>query len=93
MAEDIKFTEEELKDIQDLSTTYQKRQAELGQIAVQKILMEQRVNALIEREEAIKSEWAELQTNEKNLVNTLSEKYGQGTLDPNTGKFEPVKNS
>ena len=48
MAEDIKFTEEELKDIQDLATTYQKRQAELGQIAVQKILMEQRVNALIE---------------------------------------------
>ena len=41
--EQIKFTEDELKEIQDLSLTYQQRQAELGQIAVQKILMEQRV--------------------------------------------------
>ena len=30
--EQIKFTEDELKEIQDLSLTYQKRQAELGQI-------------------------------------------------------------
>lgn len=91
--EQIKFTEDELKEIQDLSITYQSRQAELGQIAVQKILMEQRVNSFVEREEAIKSEWTELQAKEKALVAKLSEKYGEGTLDPNTGTFEPTKKS
>ena len=64
--EQIKFTEDELKEIQDLSLTYQKRQSELGQIAVQKILMEQRVNSFVEREDAIKNV---METNQRVIPN------------------------
>ena len=40
---EIKFSEEELKELGELQTSYQEKQAQLGQIAVQKILLNQQV--------------------------------------------------
>ena len=39
MADEIKFTDEELKSLQELSQNYQNIQASFGQIKVQKILI------------------------------------------------------
>ena len=46
MADEIKFTDEELKSLQDLSQSYQNIQASFGQIKVQKILNQQQADAL-----------------------------------------------
>ena len=48
MADEIKFTDEELKSLSDLSLSYQNIQASFGQIRVQKILAEQQADALEE---------------------------------------------
>ena len=90
MAEEKKFSEEELKQINEVADNYSSLQTELGNLGVQKVLVDERIQAIQEREEAIRGEWKTNQTTEKELVKTLSEKYGEGTLDPKTGEFTPV---
>lgn len=90
MADDNKFTDDELKQINTIADTYSQLQTELGNLGVQKILVDERIQAIQDREEAIRGEWKKNQTTEQELVKTLSDKYGEGTLDPKTGEFTPV---
>jgi len=90
MADEIKFTDEELKSLSDLSQSYQSIQASFGQIRVQKILAEQQADALEEAEVKMEADYKEMQENERELVQQLNEKYGPGQLDPQTGVFTPV---
>ena len=50
MADEIKFSEEELQSLSDLSTNYQNIQSSFGQLRVQKILNQQQADALEEAE-------------------------------------------
>ena len=90
MADEIKFTDEELKSLSDLSQSYQSIQASFGQIRVQKILSEQQAEALEEAEVKMEADYKEMQDKERELVQQLNEKYGPGQLDPQTGVFTPV---
>ena len=93
MAEEKKFSEEELKNIQNIADTYSSLQTELGNLGVQKILVDERIQAIQKREEEIREEWKKTQLSEQELVKTLSDKYGEGTLDPKTGNFIPTETS
>ena len=44
MADEIKFTDDELKSLQELQNNYQEKQTLLGQLAVQKILLDQQMD-------------------------------------------------
>ena len=90
MAEEKKFSEEELKQINDVADKYNALQTEVGNLSVQKILVDDRILAIQDREAEIRKEWKQNQVTEQDLVKTLSEKYGEGTLDPKTGSFIPV---
>ena len=90
VSDEIKFSEEELKELGDLQTSYQEKQAQLGQIAVQKILLGQQVEAIDNRQVELEGEYEEVQQTERDLVQKLNEKYGPGQLDPETGVFTPV---
>ena len=90
MADEIKFTDEELKSLQDLSQSYQNIQASFGQLKVQKILNQQQADALEEAEVKMDADYKEIQDNERKLVEELNEKYGPGQLDPQTGVFTPA---
>ena len=90
MADEIKFTDEELKSLSDLSQSYQNIQASFGQLRVQKILAEQQAEALEEAEVKMEADYKEMQDTERELVQQLNEKYGPGQLDPQTGVFTPV---
>ena len=90
MADEIKFTDEELKSLQELSQNYQNIQASFGQITVQKILNQQQADALEEAEVKMDADYKDIQDKERELVQQLNEKYGPGQLDPQTGVFTPV---
>ena len=45
---------------------------------------------LTQIEEGTKKTFVSLQEQEKKLVDELTEKYGEGSLDPKTGIFKPV---
>jgi len=88
--EEVKFTDDELKSLQELQTGYQEKQNILGQLAVQKILLNQQIDALNIRTEEVETEYQTVQQEERDLVKTLNEKYGPGQLDPATGVFTPT---
>jgi hypothetical protein len=90
MAEEIKFTDEELKSLSELSQGYQNIQSAFGQMRVQKILLEQQKDGLEEAEVKMEADYAENQQKERDLVKELNDKYGPGQLDPASGVFTPT---
>jgi len=89
MADDIKFTEEEMKSLRDLQDSYTQKQAELGQVSVQRILLNQQLDVLEEKQTFLENEYKKIQQQEQDLVKKLNEKYGVGQLDPESGVFTP----
>mgnify|MGYP003135295918 CR=1 FL=1 len=89
MADEVKFSEEELTQVQEIADTYTNLQNELGRIGAQEIIMAQRVETITDRKAEIEKEWKTNQLKEQDLVKTLSGKYGDGSLDPQTGTFVP----
>ena len=90
MAKEIKFTDEELKSLSELSQGYQNIQSAFGQVKVQRILAQQQLDNLDEADARMDSDYTDLQQKERDLVEQLNEKYGPGTLDPQTGVFTPT---
>ena len=91
MSNEIKFTEDEIKSLSDLSTEYQTTQAAFGQISVQRIILDQQSKALDEAHLKLETDYISLQEKEKKLVKQLNDKYGPGPLDPQTGVFPPTE--
>jgi len=88
-SKELKFTDEELQSLQSLQTNYGEKQNVLGQLAVQKILLNQQLEALEVREVEVETEYQTTQQEERDIVKTLNDKYGPGQLDPTTGVFTP----
>ena len=88
--QETKFSEEELKSLQDLQNSYQQKQLQFGQLRVQRLLLQQQIDGLDNAETQLEAEYGEIQQTERNLVKSLNEKYGPGNLDPATGVFTPV---
>ena len=85
MAEEVKFTEDELKQVQDIQKTYANVQNQFGQLKMAQIRIDEQE---VELEEALKS----IQTEESKFLDGITDKYGQGTLNPETGVFTPTEN-
>jgi hypothetical protein len=75
--QETKFSEEELKSLQDLQTSYQQKQLQFGQ-------------SIEATETQLEVDYVEIQETERNLVKELNKKYGPGNLDPATGVFTPT---
>ena len=95
MAEDtksteVKFTDDEMKSLQNLQTGYQEKTTALGQLSVQRILLNQQIESLEQSMETVEKEYKTLQQTERDLVKRLNDKYGPGQLDPATGVFTPT---
>ena len=87
---EIKFTDEELKSLSELSTEYQRTQFAFGQARVQRIALNKRLSELDEAEVKLEADYDKLQKQEQDLVKQLNDKYGPGSLDPETGVFTPT---
>ena len=91
MSDVTKFTDEELQSIAKLQSEYQQSIFALGQIDLEKTNAEQQLKLLTEQREKIFENWKNLQKQESDLLNSLSAKYGEGTLTIKDGTFTPKK--
>ena len=90
MAEGTKFTEEEMKSINDLQQTYIGLQNAWGQLSVSRLRLNQQLEEMDNSEGKIKKEFVSTQNKERDLVDSINKKYGDGNLDVNTGEFTPA---
>jgi len=84
-----KFTEEEIVKIKDVQKQYLSVQQALGGLEVSRIRIEQQLDATIQAQDELRGKFIEIQETEKELIQGLNDKYGEGTLNPETGEFTP----
>jgi hypothetical protein len=87
--EPVKFTDEELSSLQELQNTYVSISTQFGQTKVSRINLERQMQNIDEVENQLEQNWEENRKTESELVKSLNEKYGAGSLNPTTGEFIP----
>ena len=80
--ETIKLTEEELSQIQEIQQSQGALIQELGQVSLSELNLQARKNQA-------ESFLNDLRSKEEALGKELTDKYGDGTVNVNTGEFEP----
>ena len=89
MSDTNKVSEEELKSITDLGVKYNTIRDNFGQLRIQRLLFEQQLEQIVENEDKLEQDYIETQKIERELLESLNSKYGQGVLNPQTGEFTP----
>lgn len=87
--EQIKFTQEEVEQINQLRDDLSFSFVQLGQVSLER---KKRIEELDEIESQLLKQHQELVEKEQELFKSLNEKYGDGNYDPNTGIFTPINN-
>lgn len=90
MSDVIKFTEQEMQSIAKLQNDYQQHIFILGQIDLEKTDLEQQIKELSIRRNEVFENWKKTQQEENNLLSSLSQKYGDGSLNIKDGTFKPI---
>jgi chromosome segregation ATPase len=83
------FQAEDIQAVKDLQSRYATNTAQIGQVEVELHLLKRRLSQIEEMRVNLFSTYDELQKQEKELVASLNEKYGDGVLDLDSGKFIP----
>ena len=91
MAEEVKFTEEEVKSIKEVRETYFAIQNTIGQLGVSRIRLDQESEALNNAEDNLKNTYVENQQKEKSIIDEITKKYGDGQFNLETESFIPNK--
>jgi len=86
---EVKFTKEEMNQLTELQQTYAAVQNTLGQLSVSRIRLSQEIGSLDEAENKLRNDFVETQQKERDFVQEINKKYGDGNLDLNTGVFTP----
>ena len=88
---EVKFTDDELKQIKIIQSSYNEITSKLGQLSIAKLRLEQQQNSLGKEEETLMDSFNKAQDTEQKFLDEITKKYGQGTLNPETGVFTPNK--
>ena len=86
MSEEVKFTEEEMSQVQGIQQNYANIQNQFGQLKMAQIRLDEQE---VELEDALKN----IQSEEKTFLDGITKKYGEGTLNPETGEFTSNKSN
>ena len=86
---EVKFTKDEMSKLTELQQTYAAVQNTLGQLSVSRIRVSQELGSLDEAESKLRNDFVETQQKERDFVQEINNKYGDGNLDLNTGVFTP----
>tara|TARA_B100000214_G_C23396710_1_gene369722 strand:+ start:114 stop:380 length:267 start_codon:yes stop_codon:yes gene_type:complete len=85
MPEEVKFNEDEMKQVQNIQKSYVNAQNQFGQLKLAQIRLE-------EQESELKTFFDSIKSEEKKFLDSITKKYGEGNLNPETGVFTPTEN-
>jgi hypothetical protein len=86
-----KLTTEELQSIKDLQSKYNQTIFEIGIAEAQRIALSEQVEKLQSNKTALVNDLATIEKQESDLVESLQTKYGQGSINPETGEITPIQ--
>ena len=88
---ETKFSDDELKQIQSIQKSYAEITTQLGQVGIAKIRLREQEISLAKDEDNLNKNFEKIQKDEQKFLDEITKKYGQGTLNPETGVFTPNK--
>lgn len=80
MSKEIKFTEEEMKDVSSIKESFENLTFKFGQIELE-------IQNLELEKKDLNAELIAIKAKESKIISAITTKYGDGTLDPQTGVF------
>ena len=83
MADPIKFTSDEIQEIQDVQSLYNTIVTQAGQVYLEDL-------ALDKKKDQLESNFEEIRNKESGIISSLTTKYGQGKINLETGEFLPA---
>ena len=86
----IHLTEGEMETLKEVMETYNQCAGAFGQVEVQKMNLNQQLEAVEEQRTSVEEEWKANQTKEANFSRKLTNKYGPGSINPETGEYTPM---
>jgi len=86
---EVKFSEEELGKIKEFQQKYLDIQMGYGQIQITRSRLEQQFAGLDDAHDKLNENLVDTQTEERNFIEEINKKYGDGVLNPETGVFTP----
>lgn len=87
MSENKVITPEELKSVEELRSSSTDLIFEFGQVEMEIMMTEKRLTELKSHKSTLEAKYGQLQDKESLLVKQFSEKYGNGTLNIESGEF------
>ena len=90
MNEVKKLDETEIKILTELRQKSQEKVMQFGEIEMEIIFLEGRIDEMLKMKDTFKQELAGMQEEERKVSKQLEEKYGQGNLNLETGEFIPA---
>jgi len=80
MLKEIKFTPEEMTSVSSIKSSFEELTFKFGQIELE-------IQNLELEKTKLKKEFVLVKANESKVIADITAKYGDGTLDPETGVF------
>ncbi len=90
MSEQKKFSEEEIAEIKQVQTNYQKLGLDLVQLKLAIISAKNQLEAYESEEKMLTERILDLNDSERSIAKKLEEKYGKGEIDLESGVFTPI---
>ena len=90
MGEIKMLSAEEINNLKDLNRNFGKTLNSIGDIEVKLNLIKQKEAELLKEKEGLFSDYSTLRTKETEITTQLLDKYGEGTIDIDSGKIELI---
>ena len=91
MAEEIKFSKEELDEIKNIQQKYLHIQNSLGQVSLARINFDRQLEELAKTENSLITDFQDHRQSEQDFVDKITKKYGNGNLNLENGTFIPTE--
>jgi len=84
-------TQEELQQVREFQSKYNQTIFEIGVAEAQRLALYDQVEKLESNKKALLGDLASIEQKENELVKSLQEKYGTGSINPETGDITPIQ--
>lgn len=84
------LTQEELQSVKDLQSKYNQTLFEIGVAEAQLIALQNQIEKTSATKKGLFKDLELIEQKESELTKELQSKYGQGSIDPQTGEITPI---
>lgn len=89
MKDPIKFTQEELNELNQIQMEYQEKTLIFGQMYLDRLVLDEKYKQLADAESNYRKEYEQVQKKEEEWLTKITTKYGEGRLNIASGTFIP----